>query len=414
MRILISGAGIGGLTSALSLHAAGFEHVRILEAAREIREVGVGVNLPPHAVRELVELGLGDALATIGIETAQLRYHDRNGKLIWAEPRGRDAGYLWPQYSVHRGRLQQMLLDAVRVRLGSEAVLTGRRVVDVQQRDRGVMVAVTDASTGHRELHTGDLLVGADGIRSTVRGTLYGECIPLASNGWVMYRGAALSASFLGGRTMVIVGDERQRIVVYPLDADTLNWLMVRPIPPDESDGQELGNWNRPADPRALAAQLADWRFDWLDIPSLVAKTQAAYAYPMVDIDPLPQWSFEHVTLLGDAAHAMYPFGSNGASQAILDARVLAYELARHDDPRQGLLAYEAARRDQVGKVQLANRHQANDVMARVGALSRAEAHAQAMEELRAAEQNYKKLAGFDAEMLNSRMSWTVSRHSPE
>ncbi len=410
MRILIAGAGIGGLAAALSLQAAGFDDVKILEAARDIRELGVGINLPPHAVRELTELGLGDALARIGVETAQLRYHDRRGELIWAEPRGRDAGYRWPQYSVHRGKLQQMLLDAVNERLGPESVLAGHRVADIMQTAEAVEISVVNAVTDRLESHRGDLFVGADGIRSAARAALYGRRLPLASNGWIMYRGAARAAPFLSGRAMVIAGDEHLRVVAYPLDAETINWLVVQPGGAGDGLGHDLGNWNRPADPEALARQLADWRFDWLDIPDLVAKTEAAYAYPMADIDPLPQWTFGRATLMGDAAHAMYPFGSNGASQAILDARVLAHSLAHHASIAAGLSAYEAARREQVGQVQLANRRQAGDVMARVGALSRANAHGQAMKELQDVEREYKRLAGFDADTLNQRPSWTVSR----
>lgn len=409
MKICIAGAGIGGLTAALSLHAAGFADVEVLEAVKDIREIGVGVNLPPHAVRELVELGLGDHLSQIGLPTAELCYHDREGQLIWAETRGLAAGYRWPQYSVHRGRLQQLLLSAVTDRLGPGAVRTGKRATGVAQQEDGVSLSVVDAQTGSEEQVQADVVIGADGIRSAVRTSLYERPIPLASNGWVMYRGATPFTAFRGGHTMVIVGDEAQRIVVYPIDDGTLNWLLVRPMPTDERPLAELGNWNRRVDPGVIAAHVANWSFDWLDIPELLSSTAVAYEYPMADIDPLPKWSFGRVTLLGDAAHAMYPFGSNGASQAILDARVLAYELARHANPVEGLRAYEAARREQVAKVQLANRQQASDVMARVGALSRSQAHGAAMEELKAAEQRYKNLAGFDVATLNDRPSWTVS-----
>jgi 2-polyprenyl-6-methoxyphenol hydroxylase-like FAD-dependent oxidoreductase len=210
---------------------------------------------------------------------------------------------------------------------------------------------------------------------------------------------------------MVIVGDERQRAVIYPLDGDTLNWLLVRPA--TEGGVLELGNWNRPIAPSVVADHFARWSFDWLDIPALVRATEAAYEYPMADIDPLPQWTRGRVTLLGDAAHAMYPFGSNGASQAILDGRVLAYELARHADPEQALAAYDAARRPAVSKVQLANRSQAGDVMARVSAMARARDHGGAASELKAVEETYKKLAGFDVATLNERPSWSVTPLTP-
>lgn len=409
MRILIGGAGIGGLTAALSLHAAGFDDVSVLEAAREIREIGVGVNLPPHAVRELVELGLGEELAAIGWPTSELSYFDRSGHLIWAEPRGMKAGYRWPQYSVHRGRLQQMLLSAVHNRLGAGAVHAGKRIVSVDcTNESSVGIDVIGSTTGEREHWDCDTFVAADGIRSASRSSIVSRETKLASNGWVMYRGATRHTSFLDGHTMVIVGDETLRIVVYALDAETLNWLLVRPMATGESIG-DLGNWNKLVDAPSVADYVADWRFSWLDVPQMVRGTLEVYEYPMADIDPLPCWSVNRATLLGDAAHAMYPFGSNGASQAILDARVLAYRLAgARDDVIEGLRLYERDRREPVSAVQLANRRQAGDVMAKVGALVRSNAHDKAQEALKDVERDYKKLAGFDVDTLNQRASWSV------
>jgi 5-methylphenazine-1-carboxylate 1-monooxygenase len=404
MRTIVAGAGIGGLSAALSLHAAGCNDVLLLESTREIQQVGVGLNLPPHAVRELVELGLSGPLERAGLQTADLAYYDPQGRLIWAEPRGMEAGYRWPQYSIHRGRLQQLLLDAVRDRLGPQAVLTGQRVGTVEQEAGGVRVHCVDAGTRAAHVHEGDLLVGADGIRSAVREATLGH-VPLATNGWTMYRGAVKAPPFLGGRSMVIVGDEHRRAVVYPIDGETLNWLIVRPA---GGDNVELGNWNRPIQPARVAAHVRDWAFDWLDIPALVNATPAAYEYPMADIDPLARWTTRRVTLLGDAAHAMYPFGSNGASQAILDGRVLAHALAEHASVDGGLAAYEGARRAQVAAVQLANRTQAGDVMARVSALARSGQHGVAADELKAIEQKYKQLAGFDVSALNERPSFSV------
>ena len=403
LRILIVGAGVGGLTAALSLHAAGFSRVTLLEAARDIRELGVGLNLPPHAVRELTELGLGDALRRDGVETAELAYHDRRGELIWAEPRGLAAGYRWPQYSIHRGRLQRLLVDAVRERLGPQALLAGQRACAVDQ-DSGVPVRVR--TEGGRSFDA-DVCVIADGIRSVLRDSLHGAPVPLATNGWVMYRGATEAADFLSGRSMVIVGDETQRIVVYPIAPGLQNWLLVRPA--SEGPAGELGNWNLPVAPARAASFVHDWRFDWLDMPALVGRAAQAYEYPMADIDPLPRWRFGRCVLLGDAAHAMYPFGSNGASQAILDARVLAFELwTRADDIDQALSVYESGRRETTASVQLANRRQAGDVMKRVSELARRAAHLAAADELKAVEQRYKLLAGFDVDTLNSRASLSV------
>ena len=430
MSILIAGGGIGGLAAALSLHAAGLHEVQVLEAATEIRQVGVGVNLPPHAVRELTELGLGEALAQHGIPTSELSYYDRRGKLIWAEPRGLGAGYRWPQYSIHRGRLQQILFDAVVARMGETVVRTGQRVSGFVPMAAGVRVQVADRSGAipatDRTIEA-DLLIGADGIRSAVRQSAAPALGALATNGWMMYRGTTRSGRFLSGSSMVIIGDEHLRVVVYPIEPGVNNWLLVRPAECGTDQGgtdqggtdggatgqgatAELGNWNRSVEPRAIAQCVQDWTFDWLDVPAMVAGSDIAWEYPMADFDPLSQWVFGRAALLGDAAHAMYPFGSNGASQAILDARVLAWQLATQPEIDTALTAYQAERLPVASAVQLANRRQANDVMAKVSAMVRQDAHAGAQAELKEVEARYKRLAGFDAETLNARASWSVGR----
>ena len=423
MSILIAGGGIGGLAAALSLHAAGLHEVQVLEAATEIRQVGVGVNLPPHAVRELTELGLGEALAQHGIPTSELSYYDRRGKLIWAEPRGLGAGYRWPQYSIHRGRLQQILFDAVVARMGEAVVRTGQRVSGFVPMAAGVRVQVADrsgASPATDRTIEADLLIGADGIRSAVRQSADPALGALATNGWMMYRGTTRSGRFLSGSSMVIIGDEHLRVVVYPIEPGVNNWLLVRPAECGTDQGgtdggatghgatAELGNWNRSVEPRAIAQCVHDWTFDWLDVPAMVAGSDIAWEYPMADFDPLSQWVFGRAALLGDAAHAMYPFGSNGASQAILDARVLAWQLATQPEIDTALAAYQAERLPVASAVQLANRRQANDVMAKVSAMVRQDAHAGAQAELKEVEARYKRLAGFDAETLNARASWSV------
>ena len=423
MSILIAGGGIGGLAAALSLHAAGLHKVQVLEAATEIRQVGVGVNLPPHAVRELTELGLGEALAHHGIPTSELSYYDRRGKLIWAEPRGLGAGYRWPQYSIHRGRLQQILFDAVVARMGEAVVRTGQRVSGFVPMAAGVRVQVADrsgASPATDRTIEADLLIGADGIRSAVRQSADPALGALATNGWMMYRGTTRSGRFLSGSSMVIIGDEHLRVVVYPIEPGVNNWLLVRPAECGTDQGgtdgvatgqgatAELGNWNRSVEPRAIAQCVQDWTFDWLDVPAMVAGSDIAWEYPMADFDPLSQWVFGRAALLGDAAHAMYPFGSNGASQAILDARVLAWQLATQPEIDTALTAYQAERLPVASAVQLANRRQANDVMAKVSAMVRQDAHAGAQAELKEVEARYKRLAGFDAETLNARASWSV------
>jgi 5-methylphenazine-1-carboxylate 1-monooxygenase len=413
MRIAIVGAGVGGLTAALSLHAAGYDDVVLLEAAREIRDVGVGINLPPHAVRELSELGLEGDLVRSGLPTKELAYYDPAGQLIWAESRGLDAGYRWPQYSIHRGQLQRILVDAVGKRLGQSAIKTGQRATCVNQESAGqVRVEAVEQFSGRSVSHTADIVVAADGIRSAVRDCLNGGVTPLASNGWVMYRGTTRAEPFLTGATMIILGDETQRIVVYPIAPGLLNWLLVRPR--SEAAAAELGNWNVGVAPDVVASFVEKYRFDWLDIHRLISAASEAYEYPMADIDPLPRWIFGRCALLGDSAHAMYPFGSNGASQAILDARVLAYNMATAGNIDEALHGYEAHRRPVASGVQLANRRQAGDIMAKVSAMARRGAHGDAATELREAERSYRQLAGFDVDELNNRKSWSAQRLSSD
>lgn len=414
MRVVVAGGGIGGLTAALSLHAAGITDVAVLEAAPELRPLGVGVNVLPHAVRELTELGLAERLSGQGVATAALAYHNRHGQAIWSEPRGVAAGYKWPQYSVHRGTLQMMLLDAVNERLGAGSVHTGAAVTGFEDTPDGVRVKLADGRTVE-----GDVLVAADGIRSAVRAQLYSDEGAPPWNGLVLWRGTTRvpAPAFLGGRTMIMAGDGVEKFVAYPL-TDTpdaggtvlLNWIAERPL---ESAPRAPGDWNRPADPADILRYFGGWRFDWLDIPTVIAGAEAVFEYPMVDRDPLPRWTHGRVTLLGDAAHAMYPNGSNGASQAILDARVLARELATRPID-EALAAYEADRRPTTAAIQQANRGQGPEIVMRTVAERAPDGFADIDDVLSLAEREavaaaYKKTAGFDPEILNSRASYTVA-----
>jgi 2-polyprenyl-6-methoxyphenol hydroxylase-like FAD-dependent oxidoreductase len=346
-EILIAGAGIGGLTAALTLHAQGIRST-VIESAHDMKPLGVGINLLPHAVRELAELGLADRLARVAAEPAAISFFDASGELLFSEPRGIAGGYAWPQYSVHRGELQMLLLSAVHDRLGPDAVRTGARLTGFDETGGRV--------TAHTEADAFDarVLVGADGVHSVVRSHLHSEPDPLMWSGVRMYRGAAEMPAFLDGRTMAIVkGADGVDLITYPIGGGFVNWVVQVP----ESTPRPLpGNagWNAPVDPQTVRRHLAGWHLEWLDAADMVGRTATVLEYPMVDRDPLPWWGRGNVTLLGDAAHPMYPVGANGGSQAIVDARVLANEL--HRDPDSGLRAYENDRRAATADVIAANR----------------------------------------------------------
>ncbi|MBC6462575.1 flavin-dependent oxidoreductase [Actinomadura sp. HBU206391] len=368
MRVLIVGAGIGGLTTALSLHAAGID-VDVVDSARELRPLGVGINLLPHATRELTDLGLADAVAGTALSAESFVHFDRHGNRVWGESRGLALGYSWPQYAVHRGELQMLLLAAVRERLGADAVRTGAAFVDFADGPDQVTARLRDQATGAEFTIAADALVGADGLHSAVRRRLHpGEGAPLW-NGVRMWRGVTEADPFLDGRTVAIIGTRFvAKLVVYPISREAddrgralLNWLGEVQLPADELT--EAPDWNREGRVEDVLPHFADWRIGWLDVPGLISGARQILEYPMVDRDPLPFWSRGRVTLLGDAAHPMYPFGSNGGSQAILDARALAYELARAGSATAGLAAYEVVRREPVNAIVLANRSDRSDVI---------------------------------------------------
>jgi 5-methylphenazine-1-carboxylate 1-monooxygenase len=410
VHVLICGGGIGGLTLALSLHAADIDDVEIFEAAPVVAELGVGINVLPHAVRELTELGLADDLAAAGLATGELVMFNKHGQRIWGEPRGRAAGYQWPQYSIHRGRLLGLLYRAVLDRLGHERLHTASRVVRC---DEAGAMEVAGTITG---IVAGDVVVGADGVHSTIRAQLYPAEGPVLWNGQTLWRAVASAPPFLTGRTMAIIGHWGHRAVIYPIAGETDGAVLTnvvleaqtaagQPMPPQD--------WNHAVDREEVRSFFGNMRFDWLDVATLIDDAEQWWQYPMVDRDPLPQWTFGRITLLGDAAHPMYPVGSNGASQAILDARTLARALALEATVDDGLAAYEAARRPTTETIVLANR--------KVGAeqcMELAEARAPdgfrhiedvfAPGELEELAAHYKRLAGFDPTVLNERPSLSV------
>ncbi len=360
MKVLIAGAGIAGLTAAASLHAAGIE-TTVIDAVATLRPLGVGINLLPHAVGELIEMGLAAALENCAIPTAEMQHLDRFGNRIWSEPRGLAAGHRWPQYSMHRGELQALLLAEVRDRLGAAAVLTGMSLESFIEDDAGVRCRVLDRSAGAVVELRADALIGADGLHSAVRAQLHpGEGRPLW-NGIRMWRGVTETAPFLDGRTMILAGTNRAaRFVMYPISRDAqqrghslVNWVAEVRV---HDESVPTPDWNCTGDRRDVLPHYPGWRLAGVDIAELITASEEILEYPMVDRDPLSRWGTGRVNLIGDAAHPMYPIGSNGGSQAILDARVLAAELSATGDVITGLARYEAARREAVNAIVLANR----------------------------------------------------------
>jgi 2-polyprenyl-6-methoxyphenol hydroxylase-like FAD-dependent oxidoreductase len=411
MRALVVGAGIGGLTAALELHARGIETL-VFESVREIRALGVGINLLPHGTRELIGLGLGEMLAANAIETRALKYLSRYGQEIMEDPRGRAAGFRWPQYSIHRGALQMILLQAVRERLGPDAIRTGHHLTAFEQDESAVDAVFADKSTGARRGSVrGDLLIGADGIHSTVRARLYPGEGPPSFSGMMMWRGIVESEPFLDGRTMIIAGNWNQEAVVYPVSREAaqrgrslINWVAVLRIGGEQPRRED---WSRQGRLEDFLPRFANWKFGFIDLPALFRTTQSILEYPIVDRDPLDRWSFGRVTLLGDAAHPMYPNGSNGAAQGILDAETLAAALGEAgDDVPAALVRYEAARRPATAAVVLSNRQFGPErvlqvVDERIRGPEDDIASVITRDELDEITRRYRRIAGFDVETLN-------------
>lgn len=414
MTVLIAGGGIAGLTLALSLHQIGVP-CRVFESAAEIKPLGVGVNLPPHATRELIELGLLDRLDAMGVRTDELVYYSEQGQPIWREPRGVKAGYKWPQFAVHRGLLQQVLLDAVLERIGPASVLTNHHLVGFEQQAGSVHARFYHLHHGtESSLHEGELLVAADGMHSAVRALLFPDEGGPVWSGRILWRGVTLGEPFDVARTTIVSGADKAKFVAFPIsraDGDVrpaINWVAERDMGMSYRWRRE--DYNRRGRVDEFLPRFEAWRYPWLDVHEMIREALYVYEFPLIDRDPLPRWTFGRVTLIGDAAHPMYPIGANGASQAIIDARVLAREILQHRPTEAALEAYEAERRPATAEIVLLNRLNGPD---RILPLVQERApdgfedvhDVISYEELAEIAEHYKTVSGFSRDALNARAS---------
>ena len=402
MTIAIVGGGICGLSLALNVHARGIA-ARVYEVAPELKELGVGITLLPHAMREFTALGLGDELLAAGIENAESCFFNRFGQLIYKEPRGKAAGYQTPEVGIHRGTLHRALYRAVQERIGPDCVVTNRLCVGVEQDESGARLQFKETTTGQAMPSVAaDIVIACDGVNSALRQQLVGDSVVFTGiNTW---RGVTKHKPILTGRSYMRVGSIfTGKIVIYPIadDIDGEGNQLINWTTEIKRDTVEMNDWNKPGDLADFISVYDSWRFPWLDVAELIRASEFILEYPMVDKDPLARWTFGRVTLAGDAAHPMYPRGSNGSAQAVIDARALANCLAQGGDPRDALKAYEAQRREATGKVVRTNReHPPDFINIKVEELTGDKPFDNlddfiTQDELRALSDNYKRIAGF-------------------
>ena len=410
MTVIVAGGGIAGMAMALTCHQLELP-VIVHESVKTIEPLGVGINLQPNAVRELFELGLERDLAEIGIQAKEWALVGKNGNDVWSEPRGLDAGYRWPQYSVHRGHLQMMLYRQVLKRLGPKAVISDSRLKSYNNDNDHVLAHFVD-SDGKEQKVEGSILVGADGLHSSVRAQMHPNDGPPKWGGAVMWRGTTQAKPIWTGASFVLLGKLEQRFVCYPISQPDpitgkaiINWIAE--LTYDTSKEWGHSDWNTQVPVEKFINHFSDWSYEWLDVPQLIREASAVYEYPMVDRDPLTTWVDGRCVLVGDAAHVMYPVGSNGASQAIVDTRVLGSAFVKHGLDQTALLHYESLNLKEMNELVLRNRGAGpigilGIVEERCGGVFDKIEDVIPRSEIEQYMSNYKAAAGFAIETLNN------------
>jgi len=402
MNIAIVGGGIAGLSFALGLHKRGID-CDVFESVTDIKEIGVGITLLPHGMRELAELGLQDALEAVGIENLESVFYTQHGQYVYREARGRHAGYALPEIGIHRGKLHRILFDAAVSRLGADKVHTGMRCTGFSQNADGVQIDFSNAHTGQPVSVKAQIAVACDGVNSVMRKQMHPQDA-LCFAGINTWRGVTVHPPILTGKSYLRIGTvEVGKMVIYPIidNVDGKGNQLINWVAELQKPNAAMNDWNRPGDPAVCAEIFKDWKFDFLNVPELILKAEKVFEYPMVDKDALPFWTQGRVTLMGDAAHPMYPRGSNGSAQALIDARTLAEQLSQHSNPQEALKAYETLRLAPTAKVVETNRNVPPDfIIMKAQELSGGKPFRHiddliSQDELRQISDNYKTVAGF-------------------
>jgi 2-polyprenyl-6-methoxyphenol hydroxylase-like FAD-dependent oxidoreductase len=402
MNIAIVGGGIAGLSFALGLHKRGID-CDVFESVTDIKEIGVGITLLPHGMRELASLGVQDALESAGIENLESVFYTQHGQYVYREARGRHAGYDLPEIGIHRGKLHRILFDAAVSRLGANKVHTGMRCTGFSQNADGVQIDFSNAHTGQPVSVKAQIAVACDGVNSVMRKQMHPQDA-LCFAGINTWRGVTVHPPILTGKSYLRIGTvEVGKMVIYPIidNVDGKGNQLINWVAELQKPNAAMNDWNRPGDPAVCAEIFKDWKFDFLNVPELILKAEKVFEYPMVDKDALPFWTQGRVTLMGDAAHPMYPRGSNGSAQALIDARTLAEQLSQHSNPQDALKAYEALRLAPTAKVVETNRNVPPDfIIMKAQELSGGKPFRHiddliSQDELRQISDNYKTVAGF-------------------